>query len=285
MNVYVNVSPIKLGFRSNSERGFIMILRDITKEKSLEEERDEFISVVSHELRTPITISEAEISNAQLINSRQGNDEKLAKALESAHKQVVFLANMMNDLATLSRAQRDDYDIELAVIDPKEILQGLANNYTVEAKQKNLEFITKIEGSVRTVVSSKLYVEEILQNFVTNSLKYTREGSVTVVASQQPTGIMFSVIDTGIGISKTDQHKLFEKFFRSEDYRTRESGGTGLGLYVTLKLAKRIGAKITVQSELNHGSTFHVIVPSAQSKAKRGHEVTTSEMGQFIDQV
>jgi signal transduction histidine kinase len=92
-------------------------------------------------------------------------------------------------------------------------------------------------------------------------LKYTNEG-ITLAAAQDGQQVRFSVTDTGIGISKSDQKRLFEKFFRSEDYRTRESSGTGLGLYVTLKLASKLSAKVEVASQLNKGSTFSISVPS-----------------------
>ena len=79
---------------------------------------------------------------------------------------------------------------------------------------------------------------------------------------------VFSVADTGIGLSKADQKRVFDKFFRSEDYRTRESSGTGLGLYVTAKLAHRLGAQIALESELNKGTTFTITVPSLEAPKK-----------------
>lgn len=113
-------------------------------------------------------------------------------------------------------------------------------------------------------MSAKLYVREILQNLITNALKYTEEGSVTISAMAASGGVAFSIADTGIGISKTDQEKVFDKFFRSEDFRTRASSGTGLGLYVTIKLARLIHAELDLTSELNKGSTFTVFFPNLQ---------------------
>ena len=104
-------------------------------------------------------------------------------------------------------------------------------------------------------------MREILQNFITNAIKYTDTGSVTIAAEKAERGIKFTVHDTGIGISKSDQEKIFDKFFRSEDYRTRKTNGTGLGLYVTLKLARLLHAEIDVKSQLNKGSTFSIFIP------------------------
>lgn len=262
INLYLNISPIKLNFRQNTERGYIISFRDITREKSLEEERNEFISVVSHELRTPIAITEANISNAQFIVEKGNNLEAVKTALEASHKQAVFLANMINDLSTLSRAERGKLDMITEVIDPREIMKSLGDDYHKEADTKGLTLVTEIdENTPESIVSNRLYVREILQNFITNSIKYTKEGGVYVSVAAQADGIVFAVKDTGIGISKSDQKRVFDKFFRSEDFRTRESSGTGLGLYVTRKLMKLIGAEVELKSKLNEGSTFSVYIP------------------------
>lgn len=262
INIYFSVSPIKLGFRHDSERGYIIAFRDITREKSLEEERNEFISVVSHELRTPIAITEANISNAQFIVDKGNNPGAIKSSLEAAHKQALFLANMINDLSTLSRAERGKLDMITEEIDAEEILKSLADDYKKEATVKGLDFSTSITGDIpQKIMSNRLYIREILQNFVTNSIKYTKEGSIKVTVATKENGVEFTVKDTGIGISKSDQKRVFDKFFRSEDFRTRESSGTGLGLYVTKKLMKLIGADISVKSKLNEGSTFSVYIP------------------------
>jgi signal transduction histidine kinase len=107
-------------------------------------------------------------------------------------------------------------------------------------------------------------VREILQNFITNALKYTEKGSVVVGAKPVKDGVLFTVSDTGIGISKSDQERVFDKFFRSEDFRTRATSGTGLGLYVTMKLARIVHAEVSLESELNHGSTFSIFIPNLQ---------------------
>ena len=258
-------SPVRSSFskskKANSTDGYIIILRDITKAKSLEEERDEFISVVSHELRTPITIAEGTISNAQMMFERDDiHDDLLREGLETAHEQVVFLAKMVNDLSTLSRAERGVADAA-EDIDVKELVEGLYNEYAPEAKKKGLKLDLDAAAKLGTVTASRLYLHELLQNFITNAIKYTKEGNVTLSVSTKGQVVHFLVKDTGIGISKADQDKIFKKFYRSEDYRTRETGGTGLGLYVATKLAKKLGCTIEMTSRLNHGSSFGIRLP------------------------
>jgi PAS domain S-box-containing protein len=263
INLYLSIAPVHLGYGSRGQRGHVLLLRDITHEKSLEEERDEFISVVSHELRTPIAIAEGNISNAQFITGKADKiDITMVKdALKQAHDQILFLADLINDLSTLSRAERGKLQIDIEEIDVPALVGDLAASYTPQAKAKKLAFESSVGQGVKTLQSSKLYVREILQNFITNALKYTETGAVTLSAETADKGVRFIVKDTGIGISKPDQEKIFDKFFRSEDFRTRKTNGTGLGLYVTLKLARLIHADIDVESELNKGSTFTIFIP------------------------
>jgi signal transduction histidine kinase len=267
MRLELTYAPIRSSYSttdpSGTSQGYILIARDVTRIKSLEEERDEFISVVSHELRTPVTVAEGTISNAQLMVERNISDKNaLEKSLEEAHEQVIYLAKMVNDLSTLSRAERGVAS-ETEKIDVAELAHGLFAEYHPQAEKAGLHFNLELSPRLGHVEVSRLYLHELLQNFITNSIKYTREGSITLKVKRTSDTILFEVSDTGIGISKSDQAKVFNKFYRSEDYRTRETSGTGLGLYVTRKLAKKMGTSITLKSRLNHGSTFSFSLPAA----------------------
>lgn len=262
INLYLNVAPVRTGYGRDGRGGFVLQMRDITREKSLEEERDEFISVVSHELRTPIAIAEGNISNAQFIVGKTAGSEPVKQALKDAHEQVLFLADMINDLATLSRAERGKLTVDIEPINVHDLAVELAQNYKSEAETKGLHINTDLDPKLELLQSSKLYVREILQNFITNALKYTEMGNITISARPRANGVEFGVSDTGIGISRSDQERVFDKFFRSEDFRTRKTNGTGLGLYVTMKLARLLHAEIGVSSKLNHGSTFTIFVPN-----------------------
>ncbi len=262
----LTISPIRSSFEDTGKHaGWILIMRDVTAAKSLEEERDEFISVVSHELRTPITVAEGTVSNVQLMMERgESHLDKLKPAVDMAHEQIIFLAKMVNDLSTLSRAERGVAG-DAEDIDVDELIHNMYNEYEPQASAKGLQLNLHMPAKVGSVLTSRLYLKELLQNFVTNSIKYTKEGSVTIdVKKSREDLITFAVSDTGIGISKADQKRIFEKFYRAEDYRTRETSGTGLGLYVAVKLAKKIGTSIDMKSRLNHGSTFSIALPAAK---------------------
>ena len=268
----VTASPVRNSYSQtkgeSAVEGYILILRDITKAKSLEEERDEFISVVSHELRTPITIVEGTLSNVQLMVERGKTPPgTLERSLADAHEQILFLSRLVNDLSTLSRAERGIADAT-EKINIKSLIHSLYEEYSPQAKKKQLLFDIDTIGKLGTITTSHLYVRELLQNLITNAIKYTNEGSITLRATKVGKNITFEVKDTGIGISKSDQSKIFKKFYRSEDYRTRETGGTGLGLYVAEKLSRKLGTTIEVDSRLNHGSSFAFTLPADESSSQ-----------------
>lgn len=258
-------APIRSTFslkKSEKEGGYIIIMRDVTKQKSLEEERDEFISVVSHELRTPITIVEGTLSNIDVLMKRpQAPDmDTLSTSITTAHDQVLYLAKMVNDLSTLSRAERGVGDAT-EDIDVHELMISMHHKYHTEATTRNLQLNIDLGTKLGKVNVSRLYLEELLQNFITNALKYTKEGSVTISAKRTKDIVKFTIKDTGIGISRGDQAKVFSKFYRSEDYRIRETNGTGLGLYVSTKLAHKLHTQVELKSRLNHGSSFSFELP------------------------
>lgn len=255
-------SSYSLSKRRDKQSGYILIMRDVTKQKSLEEERDEFISVVSHELRTPITIVEGTLSNLDVMMHQptQPAQSVLASTVETAHNQTIYLAKMVNDLSTLSRAERGIADTP-EEIDVKDLLQTMHHQYENEASLKGLRLDIDLGARLGKVNVSRLYLEELLQNFITNAIKYTKEGSVTVIGKRTKDTVTLAVKDTGIGMSRTDQAKIFNKFYRSEDFRIRETSGTGLGLYVSAKLARKLNTKISLTSRINHGSTFSFELP------------------------
>ena len=262
-NLYVSIAPVHIGYEDDEtpSKGHVLLMRDITNEKSLEQERDEFISVVSHELRTPITVAEGNVSNAiALLEKENSVSDIVKKSLNDAHAQVVFLANIINDLATLSRAERGAITFEVEKVNINELISEINTAYAEIALKKGIKLIASVDPDLGLIATNRLYLKEILQNIIDNAIKYTEKGSVTITTLRKSNQVIFKITDTGHGISKSDKAKIFTKFFRSEDFHTRTQNGTGLGLYITDKLATIIHAKITLESEINQGSTFTVTV-------------------------
>jgi two-component system sensor histidine kinase VicK len=285
MALDINISRVSMTAAIVKQEGYTFLMRDITAQKSLDEERDLFISEVSHELRTPITIAEANISMANLQATKPDRDEDaLVGSIDKAHKQVLFLADMVNDLSTLSRASRDDKSMDVDTFSIREIILELARTYAPQADKKGLYLKANVEFKLPEVTSSKLYLKEILQNFVTNAIKYTKEGGITVRAhAHNEQTLAITIHDTGIGISKSEITKVFEKFWRSEDPYTRQTSGTGLGLYITSKLAGRIGAEITVESTVGEGTTFGILLPVIAVKTVDQKKVANDQVAHIFE--
>jgi PAS domain S-box-containing protein len=285
VNLDISIAPIYTNQGGKQyDNGYVMIMRDITKDKTLEQQRDEFISVASHELRTPLAIAEANISTAMLPSFGK-IDPKAKGLLEQAHQNIVFLGDLIKDLTTLSRIEQGNLSVDMKLIEPAELLDQLARDYRSEIETKGLELDVVASHKLVPVLTSEYRVHEILQNFITNAIKYTQKGTITLSAepaADDPNSVLFSVKDSGIGIASTDKKHLFTKFFRSEDYRTRQTGGTGLGLYITKSLAERLNAKIWYDSKLNKGSTFYLQVPPFSKRHEDHKQVTDAQMDNFV---
>jgi len=281
----IDISRTALSYALDQKAGFTFILRDITEQKSLDEQKNIFISQVSHELRTPITVAEANVSMAQLLFAKPGAQQAaIGTALDKAHRQVIFLAEMVNDLSTLSRAERTDKPMEIETFNVAELLHELGSEFAPRAAEKHLEFKVIAPGSLPKLTTSRLYLTEILQNLMTNAIKYTQAGRVTVQATVKDRNeLIILVADTGIGIAKSEQDKVFDKFWRSEDPLTRQTNGTGLGLYITNQLARRIGAAIDMESELKKGSVFSLKLPIVTNKQVDQEKVVKNEVENLLD--
>jgi two-component system, OmpR family, phosphate regulon sensor histidine kinase PhoR len=260
INLQINISCVKATFGSDQKNGYVVLFSDITKEKTAQDERDEFISVASHELRNPVAIAEGSLSNAILLAGRAGAGDNVMQVMKSAHDQILFLASLINDLAMVSRADRVKLEETAEEFNPLEVMNALKTDYTAQAQKKGLELVVK-PAELPRIYGSRLYTREILQNFITNAIKYTERGSITISGTGDDGGVHLSVSDSGIGIDSEVQNKLFSKFYRSQDSRVQRISGTGLGLYVSRKLAKLMNGSIAMESELNRGSTFTLNLP------------------------
>ena len=286
INISISVAPYIVDRRSS---GHVLIIHDVSQEKTIDKEREEFIAVASHELRTPLTIAQSAISFLMSPPYLPENQESV-HMLNSALRSLQQLSHIISDLTNLSQVENEQLEVQLEPLNPIALLHDFESDYSGQAKAKGLELKVDIDPKLNsaTILTSRYVVNEILSIFVSNALKFTEKGTVTLrVMNPQhnSAGVTFSVSDTGIGISQSDQKKIFEKFFQSEDYSTRVHGGTGLGLYIAQRLAARITSKIWFETELGKGSTFYLWVPPySKHKQDRG-KVAAAETKDFFNTV
>lgn len=284
--VSVRVAPYIV---DRQNRGHVLIIRDISQEATLDQERKEFVAVASHELRTPLTIAQGDLSFL-LSPDLAPKDPESVEMLNSALRSLQQLSHIISDLTNLAQVENEQLDVQLEPLNPVELLRDFQSDYGGQAKAKNLELEVKVDPHLNsaTILTSRYVVGEILSIFLTNALKFTEKGSITLGVmnpEHEAAGVTFTVSDTGIGISQSDQKKIFKKFFQSEDYQTRVHGGTGLGLYIAQQLAGRITAKIWFETEFGKGSTFYLWVPPYSKHKQDRSKVAAAETKDFFNTV
>ena len=263
--VSVIVSPVgQLG------SGVIIVFRDITKEKAEEREQAEFISTASHEMRTPVASIEGYLGLA-LNPATAQIDEKARDFITKAHESAQHLGRLFQDLLDVSKADDGRISNNPKVVNIVEfahdVVEGLRPQ--AEAKQLRLVYRPLDEGYAGDKHLSPVYyalvdndhLREVVANLTENAIKYTPKGDVIIDITGDSEHLTLSVMDSGIGIPAEDIPHLFQKFYRVDNTDTREIGGTGLGLYLSRRLAEIMGGRIWVESTYKKGSTFYLQLP------------------------
>ena len=271
-----------------SGEGVIVIFRDITKEKAEEREQAEFISTASHEMRTPVASIEGYLGLA--LNPATANiDEKARDFITKAHESAQHLGRLFQDLLDISKAEDGRLKNEPHVIDVVAYVADIFEGLKPKATEKGLRYFYKPNPSLeQTDTERKLspvyyadvdpdHFREITANLIENAIKYTLEGEVIVDVTGDDQTVTVSVRDSGIGIPTEDIPHLFQKFYRVDNTDTREIGGTGLGLYLSRRLAEAMSGNLRVESEYKKGSTFFLDIP------RRSHEGALEKMRQVSD--
>ena len=228
--------------------------------------KSEFLANMSHELRTPLNSSL--ILAKLLADNPRGNltaeQVRYAHSISSAGNDLLTL---INDILDISKVEAGKLELRPEQISLRDLTDALKLTFQPLAQEKDLPLTVNIETAGATaapefIVSDRLRVEQILKNLLSNAIKFTEAGSVTLtVARDAESNISFSVEDTGIGIPP-DQHEIiFDAFTQADGTASRNYGGTGLGLSISCDLAKLLGGSIHVESKVNEGSTFQLILP------------------------
>jgi signal transduction histidine kinase/DNA-binding response OmpR family regulator/HAMP domain-containing protein len=256
--------------------GRIFVFRDVTAETLADRMKSEFVSTVSHELRTPLTGIKGYVD--LMVNGKTGPLNTVqTEFLTMVQGSTVRLSALIDDLLDISRMEAGRMDIRAVSVDYLSLVQEAVHLMQREADERRvgLSVIVQEEGQrvFPPVQGDADRITQVLVNLISNGIKYTpADGAVTIRVAYQDDFVTTQVIDTGIGITKQDQGRLFEKFFRADNSSTRETGGTGLGLAITKAILEKLGGSIWVESETSKGSTFSFTLPLVA--ADRGRERT-----------
>jgi two-component system, OmpR family, phosphate regulon sensor histidine kinase PhoR len=251
------VSPV---FLREDFLGSVAVFRDITRLKEFDRLRTEFVANVSHELKTPLTSILGFVET--LKEGAVEDPENRMKFLQIIETQSLKLNALIEDLLLLSKVESAKDSIKLERVELSETIARLADGFEPLLKEKKLVIESSVAPETLSVMADPLSLERVLSNLIDNAVKYNRkEGRVTVRAFQDADGVKIEVADTGIGIEPADLARIFERFYRVDKSRARESGGSGLGLSIAKHAVERHGGRIEVESALGQGSKFTLILP------------------------
>ena len=267
--------------------GIIVVFRDITKEKAEEREQAEFISTASHEMRTPVASIEGYLGLA--LNPATAHiDEKARDFITKAHESAQHLGRLFQDLLDISKVEDGRMKNNPKIINVNEFLKDIFDGLATKADEKQLNYIFMPdiidegkEKSLQPIFYANIdpdHFREVVSNLIENAIKYTPSGEVVVNVTGDDKQISVSVKDSGIGIPAEDIPHLFQKFYRVDNSDTREIGGTGLGLYLSRRLAEAMSGNLRVESKYKGGSTFYLEIPRMNSsEAKQRLESAEAE--------
>ena len=267
--------------------GIIVVFRDITKEKAEEREQAEFISTASHEMRTPVASIEGYLGLA--LNPATAHiDEKARDFITKAHESAQHLGRLFQDLLDISKVEDGRMKNNPKIINVNEFLKDIFDGLATKADEKQLNYIFMPdiidegkEKSLQPIFYANIdpdHFREVVSNLIENAIKYTPSGEVVVNVTGDDKQISVSVKDSGIGIPAEDIPHLFQKFYRVDNSDTREIGGTGLGLYLSRRLAEAMSGNLRVESKYKEGSTFYLEIPRMNSsEAKQRLESAEAE--------
>ena len=267
--------------------GVIVVFRDITKEKAEEREQAEFISTASHEMRTPVASIEGYLGLA--LNPATAHiDEKARDFITKAHESAQHLGRLFQDLLDISKVEDGRMKNNPKIINVNEFLKDIFEGLEAKASEKQLNYIFMPdiidegkEKSLQPIFYANIdpdHFREVVSNLIENAIKYTPSGEVVVNITGDDKQISVSVKDSGIGIPAEDIPHLFQKFYRVDNSDTREIGGTGLGLYLSRRLAEAMSGNLRVESKYKEGSTFYLEIPRmSSSEAKQRLESAEAE--------
>ena len=241
-------NPVRV---DNVVSGAVILVLDVTEKQKAEVMRREFSANVSHELKTPLmSIS----GYAEIIENNMVKPEDIPKFAGRIHSEASRLSSLVEDIIKLSRLDENDQSIPMEEVDLMQICRDVEGHLSIRAKEQQVKMT--LRGESCRIKGARQVLYEMIYNLCDNAIKYNRkDGEVEVTVSRGRNGrAVVSVADTGIGIAKEDQERIFERFYRVDKSHSRETGGTGLGLSIVKHGAILHDAKIKIESTLGTGT-------------------------------
>ncbi len=243
--------------------GAMVLFHDITELKKMDQVRRDFVANVSHELRTPLSILRGYIET--LLDSPNTSREELTRILRVMERHSKRLDLLAEDLLTLAQLESANPNLQMGTVDLSNFLPEMVRDWEKKLTSKQLNMSVDIPPGLSPIRVDRTRLQEALYNLLDNAVKYSREhGEIRLSARQRDGEIELTVSDDGIGITKEDLPRIFERFYRADKARSPDKvRGTGLGLAIVKHVAQLHGGRVEAESELDKGTTIRVVLPSA----------------------
>ncbi|MGE5674530.1 MAG: two-component system histidine kinase PnpS [Mycobacterium leprae] len=240
--------------------GVLLVMRDVTRSRKLEQMRTEFVSNVTHELRTPLTAIHGFAET--LLEGALEDPDTARHFVGIIQRESTQLKNLIEDLLDLSRIESGKMKIKKEPVAIGLLLTETAGRFAARAAELGLRFSLNVPPELPAIGGDPQRLAQVLVNLIDNALKYTPSGgSVTVTAADTGSTVTITVADTGIGIPQVDLPRIFERFYRVDKARSRATGGTGLGLSIVKHIVEAHGGSISVASTVGQGTSFAFTLP------------------------
>lgn len=251
-----NIRPL----RKSDHGAVLIIIDDVTQQRVADEARNSFVAHATHELRTPLTNIRLYVETALEDDT---NDAALrSKCLNVINTETRRLERLVNDMLSVSEMEAGSMNLQVNDVDLDGLFKQLKDDYEAQAKEKNIKLTFNIPPKLPKIQGDREKLAMSMHNLISNALKYTSEqGSVTVSVNANETEVIAEVSDTGIGMAPEDAEHVFDKFYRAKDKRIKKITGTGLGLALAREMVRLHGGDISLQTEIDKGSTFTVEIP------------------------
>ncbi|WP_319526182.1 PAS domain-containing sensor histidine kinase [uncultured Desulfosarcina sp.] len=241
---------------------YVSLSRDITKEREIDRIKTDFIALASHQLRTPLSNMSLAIDLIKMSESKENRlTEKTKKRLNEIYEDIHDMGALIGVLLDVSKIQLGTFIVESRPMSIANAMDRIIDKFEHRLKAKRIRLIKKY-NEVPQIQSDKNIVGMVLQNIISNAIKYTpKNGIIAILIRKENQKIKIKVKDTGYGIPKDAQDKIFSKFFRANNITKIDAQGVGMGLYLAKILLEGIKGHITFDSEENAGTTFHITLP------------------------
>ena len=253
----LRVWPLTVGQGAGAPSGTLLIFRDVTAENRAAQSRGEFVAHLAHELKTPLNVLGMYSESLQMSGALEENAR--IEAVNAISDEVQRLATLIDNLLNITRIEMGSLKLERQRVNLKELLQDAFNHVARSGRERSLQFRMELPETLSAAALDKGLLRVALNNLLTNAIKYSNAGGIVTLGAEETADKLYMYVsDTGIGIRREDQARIFDRFFRADDEQTRSRSGHGLGLSLARDIVQLHHGSLLVESTPGQGSKFTI---------------------------